>query len=87
MRVERSRRAPAQSALRTTPAQPAPPDLADDVIWSAPAIGRHCGLSVSGAYRALSQGLLPARRVGSRYVARRSELDRFLRAGGSIEES
>jgi hypothetical protein len=58
---------------------------AGDDAWlrGAPAIAAHLGCVVSRVYALSSAGRIPVQRDGSALVARRSELDAWLRAGGS----
>ena len=51
----------------------------DDVpIWGASAIAREIGLARGQAYHLLSQGLLPARRIGRRWVSTPTQLRRVV---------
>ncbi len=59
------------------------------IIWGASAIAREAGLpDRAAAYHLLERGLLPARRVGRKWVTSRGQLRRALtgtggdRAGG-----
>jgi hypothetical protein len=61
----------------------------DIIIWGASAIAREAGLpDRAAAYHLLERGLLPARRVGRKWVTSRGQLRRALtgtggdRAGG-----
>jgi hypothetical protein len=61
----------------------------DVIIWGASAIAREAGLpDRAAAYHLLERGLLPARRVGRKWVTSRGQLRRALtgtggdRAGG-----
>jgi hypothetical protein len=59
--------------------------IQDDIIWTAARIAREVGLDRGAAYRLLSHGLLPAKRVGRKWVASRDQLRRALtgeQAGG-----
>jgi hypothetical protein len=59
----------------------------NDVIWGAREIGREVGLDRGAAYHLLNRGLLPARRVGRKWVASRDQLRRALEAIGRIRMS
>lgn len=52
-----------------------PPPL--DLIWGAEAIAKVIGRTTRATYHMLEAGDLPARRVGRRWVARRSHLEAF----------
>jgi hypothetical protein len=57
------------------------PEIQDDIIW----IAREVGLDRGATYRLLSHGLLPAKRVGRKWVASCDQLRRALtgeQAGG-----
>jgi hypothetical protein len=59
--------------------------IQNDVVWGAREIGREVGLDRGAAYHLLSRGLLPAKRVGRKWVASRDQLRRALtgdQAGG-----
>ena len=53
------------------------PPLADDLVYGLEAISRVIGRSRRQTHYALKQGHIPAKQVGSRWVVRRSELERF----------
>ena len=53
---------------------------ADDVIWTAEAIARHINRTRSQTYYLIAKGIVPAKKLGAKIVARRSELDRALGA-------
>jgi hypothetical protein len=57
----------------------------DTPIWGASAIGREIGLDRAAAYHLLERGLLPARRIGRRWVSTRGQLRRALGAGDGSE--
>jgi hypothetical protein len=48
-----------------------------DLIWGIENIGKLIGRSVPQTYHMLTTGRLPARQVGSRWVAERSKLIAF----------
>jgi hypothetical protein len=50
----------------------------DDVVWGAPAIGRVIRKNPRQTYYLLEHGLIPARQIGSQWVASRSRLLRVL---------
>jgi hypothetical protein len=50
----------------------------DRPIWGASAIGREVGLDRASVYHLLSRNLLPARRIGRRWVSTRGQLRRAL---------
>jgi len=51
----------------------------DDVpLWGASAIGREIGLARGQTYHLLSRNLLPARRIGRRWVSTPGQLRRAL---------
>jgi hypothetical protein len=50
----------------------------NDIIWGADQIGREVGLDRASAYHLLSRGLLPARRIGRRWVTTRTRLRQAL---------
>jgi hypothetical protein len=50
----------------------------DTPIWGAARIAREVGLDRAQAYHLLSRGLLPARRVGRRWVTTRDRLRQAL---------
>jgi hypothetical protein len=53
--------------------------IQDDVpIWGASAIGRELGLNRGSVYHLLSRNLLPARRIGRKWVSTRSQLQTAL---------
>jgi len=55
------------------------PKIPDDVpIWGASAIAAEIGLDRGAAYHLLNQGLLPARRIGRRWVSTPGQLRRAL---------
>ena len=56
----------------------------DDVVWGAPAIGRVIRKNPRQTYYLLENGLIPARQIGSQWVASRS---RLLRAITGDDES
>jgi hypothetical protein len=49
-----------------------------DFIWGADAIAVEIGLSKRATFHLLSQGRLPAKKVGARYVAHRGRLRAYL---------
>ncbi len=53
-----------------------------DIIWGAAAIAEHIGIPKRKLDYLLKQNAIPARRVGSRWVARKSELNEFFRSQG-----
>jgi hypothetical protein len=54
----------------------------DVIIWGASAIAREAGLpDRAAAYHLLERGLLPARRLGRRWVTTRNQLRRALTGG------
>jgi hypothetical protein len=48
-----------------------------DVLWGAEAIGAAIGVNKRRAFHLLENRLIPAKRVGGRWAARRSELNTF----------
>jgi hypothetical protein len=55
----------------------------DVIIWGASAIAREAGLpDRAAAYHLLERGLLPARRVGRKWVTSRGQLRRALTGTG-----
>jgi hypothetical protein len=56
----------------------------DTPIWGAGAIAREIGLDRAATYHLLSRNLLPARRVGRRWVSSRTRLRQALT---SVEQS
>jgi len=48
--------------------------LGDDLIWGAAAIAKETGLTRRQAYYQLEAGLLPAGRIGEKWVASRRTL-------------
>ncbi|TPW30319.1 helix-turn-helix domain-containing protein [Martelella alba] len=48
-----------------------------DLVWGAANIAAILGRSRQQAYNMLSKGELPAKKIGDRWVARRSDLERF----------
>jgi hypothetical protein len=53
----------------------------DTPLWGASEIGREVGLDRASVYHLLSRNLLPAKRVGRRWVSTRSQLRRALTGG------
>jgi hypothetical protein len=53
-------------------------DDSDTPIWGASAIGRELGLARGSVYHLLSRNLLPARRIGRRWVSTPGQLRRAL---------
>lgn len=51
-----------------------------DLVWGAEAIAKVIGQTVRATFRLLDGGHLPARKVGGRWVASRSELARAFQA-------
>jgi hypothetical protein len=51
-----------------------------DLIWGAAAIGRAIRKERSAVYHMLESGLLPARKHGGQWVARRADLERHFTA-------
>jgi hypothetical protein len=49
----------------------------DDLIWGCPAIAAEILKSVRQTYYLLEHGLIPARKIGSRWIASRAELRAF----------
>jgi hypothetical protein len=47
---------------------------ASDVIWGAAAIAEAIGLTERATYHLLASGLVPAKRIGGRWVASRRKL-------------
>lgn len=52
-----------------------------DAVWGAEAIGSVIGLAPRQVFHLLDKGLLPAKKLGGKWVARRSELLAFLSSG------
>lgn len=50
-----------------------------DLVWGISGIARLIGRTDRQTYHMLVQGRLPARQVGERWVASRSEIERFFR--------
>lgn len=50
-----------------------------DLVWGISGIANLIGRTDRQTYHMLVQGRLPARRVGERWVASRSEIERFFR--------
>lgn len=50
-----------------------------DLVWGISGIARLIGRTDRQAHYMLVQGNLPARQVGGRWVASRSEIERFFR--------
>lgn len=48
-----------------------------DLVWGAEAIGASLGISTRRAYYLLEHREIPGRKVGGRWVVRRSRLGRF----------
>ena len=48
-----------------------------DLVWGISGIAKLIGRTDRQAYHMLVQGHLPARQVGGRWVASRSEIERF----------
>ena len=48
-----------------------------DLVWGADRIGEVLGASTRKAFHLLESGLIPARKVGNRWVAERSKLREF----------
>ncbi|HEV3242742.1 MAG TPA: hypothetical protein VGY14_05825 [Methyloceanibacter sp.] len=48
--------------------------LADDLLWGVPVIAREIGRTEAQVYNMLSQGLLPATKVGKLWTSKRSAL-------------
>ncbi len=48
-----------------------------DLIWGAKAIAKALGVTERACYHMLEAGALPARQVGSRWVASRKALEAF----------
>jgi hypothetical protein len=46
----------------------------DTIIWGADRIGREIGLDRAATYHLLARNLLPARRIGRRWVSSRTRL-------------
>jgi hypothetical protein len=46
----------------------------DDIVWGAAAIGAEVNLSPAKAFYALEKGTLPGRKLGGRWMSRRSAL-------------
>ena len=61
----------------------AAPVTADGWLRGAVAIAAHIGCPRSRAYALVSAGRIPVGRDGSALIARKSELDAWLRAGGA----
>ncbi len=51
-----------------------------DYVWGASAIASLLNVSTRQAYYMLEQGLIPARKVGAKWVVSRQQLDQFLQA-------
>lgn len=49
-------------------------DEISDLVWGASAIGRAIGRSERAVFYLLEKGVLPAKRVGGRWVASRQKL-------------
>jgi hypothetical protein len=58
------------------------PKNQSDVVWGAREIGREVGLDRGAAYHLLSRGLLPAKRLGRKWVSSRSLLRQAVVTGG-----
>lgn len=52
-----------------------------DLVWGASAIANLIGRSRRQTYQMLDKGLIPARRIGGRWVAERGQLIRFFTEG------
>ncbi len=50
-----------------------------ELVWGAQAIAKMIGRSTRSTFYMLDSGELPAKKVGGRWVAERSELVRFFR--------
>ncbi|WP_336741357.1 helix-turn-helix domain-containing protein [Aureimonas altamirensis] len=50
-----------------------------DLVWGATDIARFIGRSTRSTFYLLENGELPGRKVGGRWVASRSEIERFFR--------
>jgi hypothetical protein len=68
----RSAKPSATFSLRCPMAKAATDDL--DLVWGAPAIAKAIGATLRATYHMLEAGKLPARQIGSRWVASRSAL-------------
>jgi hypothetical protein len=55
----------------------------DTPVWGAANIGREIGLDRDQTYHLLSRNLLPARRLGRRWVSTVNQLRGVLTAGGN----
>lgn len=51
--------------------------LSHDLIWGASSIARAIGRTDRQTFHLLDQGILPAKKVGNRWVAERGALMRF----------
>lgn len=52
-----------------------------DLIWGAEAIGQVIGQNAQQTFHMLNAGLIPARKVGKKWVIERSKLVRFFKEG------
>ncbi len=52
-------------------------DMPIDLVWGIRAIAKVIGKTERATYAMCDAGLLPARRVGQRWVAKREALERF----------
>jgi len=50
-----------------------------DLVWEVAEIAKLIGRSQRSTFHMLSKGDLPARKVGGRWVASKSEIERFFR--------
>ncbi|GAB4240838.1 MAG: hypothetical protein Kow0032_28690 [Methyloligellaceae bacterium] len=53
------------------------PRLADDLLKGVPEIARYTGDSERRVYHLAERGLIPAFKIGAKWHARKSQLDRF----------
>jgi hypothetical protein len=55
-------------------------DLADDLVWGLPGIGKVIGRDPRQTFHMANAGQIPARKVGGRWCASRSALRRHFNA-------
>ena len=54
------------------------PVLSDDLVWGAEEIGKEIGLEPHQVFYKLARGQLPAKKIGTLWVASRSQLKAHL---------
>jgi hypothetical protein len=67
------------------PAQPKPPEtetLGEDILWGARRIAEEIGVPTRKAYHLLENNLIPARKIGRDWCARRSVLNQHFAVSG-----